>query len=56
MMRQMQKETKTGFHRRISPLKSGSLPGRGKTRVEIRYYKRNEYDKLTKEQKAELYK
>lgn len=33
---------------------SGTKPSRGKTGVEFRFYKKKEYDKLTREQKEEL--
>ena len=37
----------------VSAVSSGK-PARGKTGVEFRFYKKNEYDKLTKEQRDEL--
>ena len=58
LMRSAPQEDKTTLHHRISAIKGkelNRLSSRGKSGVEFRYYKRAEYNRLTKEQKAELY-
>ena len=58
LMRSAPQEDKTTLHHRISAIKGkevSRLSSRGKSGVEFRYYKRAEYNRLTKEQKAELY-